>query len=401
MPIVFVHGVAVRDPDDPQYAAAQRLTRGADWPMVEAALREHVAPAVRPSAPERVALIRVYWGDLGAQPNEVVDPPVAALSDVETLAALSLAELGEVLQQSLFESLPPAQWPAAVDAVWATVADPAIRAQLAARTPKKQTSWLLKQVRERLVESAPELSRTWGQIGADFTAARRRNLRRAMGGVRRPLEELVPVFVGDVLRYLDGRGVPGAPGPIVERVLDGLAEAGEAVCGEDEPLVVLTHSMGGQLVYDALTAFAGDVYGGMPRVDLWCASASQIGLFAELGMFVAEGPPALVGVPSDRLGYLWNAWSSSDVLSFRAEGWVAGAHDTDFTFSGSLGANHMSYLTDPTFYRTLAAKVRAHCGPTTPKKPTATDPVPAAAKEPAPTEPSVRHELAQYREISD
>ena len=74
MPIVFVHGVAVRDPDDPPYAAAQRLTRGADSPMVEAALREHVAPAVRPSAPERVALIRVYWGDLGAQPNEVVEP---------------------------------------------------------------------------------------------------------------------------------------------------------------------------------------------------------------------------------------------------------------------------------------------------------------------------------------
>ena len=142
----------------------------------------------------------------------------------------------------------------------------------------------------------------------------------------------------------------------------------------------------------------------MPRVDLWCASASQIGLFAELGMFVAEGPPSVVGVPADRLGYLWNAWSSSDVLSFRAEGWVAGAHDTDFTFSGSLGANHMSYLTDPTFYRTLAAKVRAHCGPTTPRKLTATDPVPTAATElelRATDEPSVRHELAQYGEISD
>lgn len=62
MPVVFVHGVAVRDPDDPQYAAAQRLTRGADWAVVEAMLREHVAPAVRPSAPERVALVRVYWG---------------------------------------------------------------------------------------------------------------------------------------------------------------------------------------------------------------------------------------------------------------------------------------------------------------------------------------------------
>ena len=381
MPIVFVHGVAVRDPDDPQYAAAQRLTRGADWPMVEAALREHVAPAVRPSAPERVALIRVYWGDLGAQPNEVVEPPVAALSKVETLAALSPAELGEALQQSLFESLPPTQWPAAVDAAWATVADPAIRAQLAARTPKKQTSWLLKQVRGRLVEASPELSRTWGQVGADFTAARRRNLRRAMGGVRRPLEELVPVFVGDVLRYLDGRGVPGAPGPIVERVLAGLAQARDADRGAGEPLVVLSHSMGGQLVFDALTAFAGDVPGGMPRVDFWCASGGQIGLFAELGVF-AGGPPEGPSerVPEERLGYLWNAWSSTDVLSFPAEGRIAGAHDSDFAFPGGPGANHMAYLVEPDFYRTLAAKVRAHC---------------------LPPGRSVRHGLAKYEEISD
>ena len=91
MPIVFVHGVAVRDPDDPQYAAAQRLTRGADWTVVEAALREHVAPAVRPSAPERVALIRVYWGDLGAQPTEVVEGPPLTLREVESPAALTLS----------------------------------------------------------------------------------------------------------------------------------------------------------------------------------------------------------------------------------------------------------------------------------------------------------------------
>ena len=63
----------MRDPDDPQYAAAQRLTRGAAWAVVEAMLREHVAPAVRPSAPERVALVRVYWGDLGAQPGEAAE----------------------------------------------------------------------------------------------------------------------------------------------------------------------------------------------------------------------------------------------------------------------------------------------------------------------------------------
>ena len=381
MPVVFVHGVAVRDPDDPQYAAAQRLTRGADWAVVEAMLREHVAPAVRPSAPERVALVRVYWGDLGAQPGEAAEAGPPALSEVGTPAALTPSELGEALQHSLFQTLPPAQWPAVVDAVWSTVSEPALRAQLAARSPKRQARWLEKQVRGRLTEAAPELSRGFGQVAADLAASNRRNVRWAMSEVRRPFHEVVPVFVGDVLRYLDGRGAPGSPGPIVERVLAGLAQARDAERGAGEPLVVLSHSMGGQLVFDALTAFAGDVPGGMPRVDFWCASGGQIGLFAELGMF-AGGPPEGPSerVPEERLGYLWNAWSSSDVLSFPAEGRIAGAHDSDFAFPGGPGANHMAYLVQPDFYRTLAAKVRAHCPP--PGR-------------------SVRHGLAKYGEISD
>ena len=381
MPVVFVHGVAVRDPDAPQYAAAQRLTRGADWSVVEAMLREHVAPAVRPSAPERVALVRVYWGDLGAQLGEVADAGPTALSEVDTPAALTPSELGEALQHSLFQTLPPAQWPAVVDAVWSTVSEPALRAQLAARSPKRQARWLEQQVRGRLKEVAPELSRGFGQVAADLAASNRRNVRWAMSEVRRPFHEVVPVFVGDVLRYLDGRGAPGAPGPIVERVLAGLAEARDAERWAGEPLVVLSHSMGGQLVYDALTAFAGDVPGGMPRVDFWCASGGQIGLFAELGMFAGGAPGGPTeGVPQQRLGYLWNAWSSSDVLSFPAEGRIAGAHDSDFAFPGGPGANHMAYLVEPDFYRTLAAKVRAHC------------PQPGR---------SMRHDLAKYGEISD
>ena len=213
MPVVFVHGVAVRDPDDPQYAAAQRLTRGADWAVVEAMLREHVAPAVRPSAPERVALVRVYWGDLGAQPGEAAEAGPPALSEVDTPAALTPSELGEALQHSLFQTLPPAQWPAVVDAVWSTVSEPALRAQLAARSPKRQARWLEKQVRGRLTEAAPELSRGFGQVAADLAASNRRNVRWAMSEVRRPFREVVPVFVGDVLRYLDGRGAPGVAGP--------------------------------------------------------------------------------------------------------------------------------------------------------------------------------------------
>ena len=362
MPVVFVHGVAVRDPDDPQYAAVQRLTHGADWANVEAALREHVAPAVRPSAPERVALIRVYWGDLGAQRSGDIDdtPPQLRTPDTEP-AAMTPDELGEALQHKLFEALPPKLWPAVVDAVWETVSEPALRAQLAARSPKRQATWLERQVTGRLGAAAPEVSRGLGHVVAELAAARHRNVRWAMGEARRPFHEVMPVFVGDALRYLGGRGVAGAPGPIAARVLAGLAEARDAECGAGEPLVVLSHSMGGQLVFDALTAFADTIPGGMPRVDFWCASGGQLGLFAQLGMFVADGDAALAGVPPERLGYLWNAWSSSDVLSFPAQGRVARAHDSDFAFTGSPVANHMAYLTDEAFYRTLAAMVRAHC----------------------------------------
>ena len=206
-----------------------------------------------------------------------------------------------------------------------------------------------------------------------------------MAEVRRPFHGVVPVFVGDVLRYLDGRGRPGEPGPVMRRVLDALVAAGVASRATGEPLVVLTHSMGGQLVYDALTSFAADAPGGgsLPFVDLWCSAGGQVGLFAQLGVFLDAqgeaqgdesceaggdaGASALApvasprGLPPERLGYFWNAWSSSDVLSFPAEGRVAGAHDADFAYAGAATTTHLAYLKDPAFYRTLAAKVAAHC----------------------------------------
>lgn len=359
MPIVFVHGVAVRDPDDPQHTAVERLTRGAEWALVEAALREHVAPAVRPDDPAAVHLGRAYWGDLGVRRHEVLDPPVP-LRRLGLPAALTPQELAEALQRRLCEQLPPALWPAVVRAVWGVTAQPSLPAQLAARRPRKQAVWLERQVRERLSAEAPELGRAFGPVAADVAATRRRNVRRAMNEVRRPFEDIVPIFVGDVLRYLDGRGRPGAPGAITGRVLAALAAARDAPQRPGEPLVVVSHSMGGQLVYDALTAFADDLPGGLPRVDLWCVAGGQVGLFAELGMFLAPASPALVGVPASRLGYLWNAWSSTDVLSYPAQGRVARAYDSDFAYSGGLATVHTAYLRDPAFYRTLAAMVAVH-----------------------------------------
>jgi hypothetical protein len=98
----------------------------------------------------------------------------------------------------------------------------------------------------------------------------------------------------------------------------------------------------------------------LPRVDFWCASGGQLGLFAELGMFLRPEPAAVAPIPPERLGRLWNAWSSTDMLSFPAEGRVAGAHDSDFGWPGTPGTTHLAYLREPDFFRTLAAQVEVH-----------------------------------------
>jgi hypothetical protein len=262
--IVYVHGVATRDEDDPQFPLVERFAREANWPVVESMLREYVAPVLRPSDPGGVAIVRVYWGDLGMRPRVPLEVEVAssdavaghadaeadtdpegldaeglgagdtayplpvALDDVPNLAALTPAELGEALQRVLFETLPPAQWPAVVRAVWDVVGESALRAQLAARPARRQRAFLDDLVRARLREEDATLGRVIRPVRTDLVAQGRKGIRRAMGGVRRPFAGILPIFVGDILRYLDGRGRPGEPGEVIERVLDGLREAAEA-----------------------------------------------------------------------------------------------------------------------------------------------------------------------------
>lgn len=365
MPVVFIHGVAVRDEDDPQFGAVERLSRGAEWSLVERLLREYVVPVVQTAAGE-IHVNRVYWGDLATPPAQDLTADGAGMAEAAYDAAAHLDDLspevlGAVLEGRLMSALPPAYWPEVIEAVWSTVRDPAIPAQLAARSPRSQRSWLAGRVQDRLTRAAPDLDARLRTVGAEMAAVGRRGVRRAMGGVRQPLADTVPVFVGDLLRYIDGRGRPGEPGPIMERVLTGLAEARDAALAPDEPLVVLTHSMGGQLLYDAVTSFAADCPGGMPHIDVWCAAGGQVGLFRRLGMFLdsaPEGGPVAVGAAG--VGYFWNAWSSTDLLSYPAADWVADAHDTDLAYPGTVATTHNAYLSDRAFYRILAAQVVAH-----------------------------------------
>jgi hypothetical protein len=183
--------------------------------------------------------------------------------------------------------------------------------------------------------------------------------------LRPKLNDLVSVFLGDVFEYLRNRGAAGSPGEIPGRFLDKLRQAHQAkLARAGEPLVVLTHSMGGQIVYDALTSFVPhDPTFRDVRVDFWCATASQVGFFEEAKLFLAKdlaykaGAP--VPFPRAHLGVWWNVWDHNDFLSYTVKDIVSGAMDEPFDSGMSLVDAHGGYVRRPSFFRAFAGKLQA------------------------------------------
>ncbi|GHF97475.1 hypothetical protein GCM10017783_06680 [Deinococcus piscis] len=363
MPLIFVHGVAVREGNEPDWATLQQVTQGVEWRAIEALLREHVAPVMRPEAPQAAALEWLYWGDLGAHytsGGRFRGAVHAELPHLERPLDVPVAQLAQWIEDSLLPSTPAELWPATIEAAAYTASDENVRLLAASLEAEMQGEVLLAAAKARTQGHAfqPTLLPTALQV------QRRRQLQRLMGQVRRPLEDFVPIFLGDALTYLTQRGTPQQPGPVPQRILAALRRAHIQAQATDEPLVIVSHSLGCQLVYDVLSSLLpaqpdlADL-----RVDLWCAVGSQLGMFKELGLMLEDslppGTPAPERTLSDHLGYLWNVWSYSDLLSFRTEGVIPSAHDAPFPLPGHVRGDHLAYLQRPVFYAALAAKLRS------------------------------------------
>jgi hypothetical protein len=161
---------------------------------------------------------------------------------------------------------------------------------------------------------------------------------------------------------LDRRGTSAAPGDIPRRLLRALDAAWRNKIARDgEPLVVLTHSMGGQLVYDAVTHFLpNDPARQHIKIDFWCATASQVGFFEELKLFLEKPStqlPQKTPFPSGNLGCWWNLWDHNDFISFTARDVFEGVDDESFHTGASLVGAHSAYLKRPRFFRRLANKL--------------------------------------------
>lgn len=180
------------------------------------------------------------------------------------------------------------------------------------------------------------------------------------GEARPKLNEFVAYFVGDVFTYLTGRGDRNAVGPIPNRILDALRIAQKRKKDTGEKIVIVSHSMGGQLVYDALTYFCvGDPDLDTIEVDHWITCGSQVSLFAEMQLFLGQQDITGGGkLPMPTRIKSWiNYYDVNDLVGFIMEPVFQGVKDQDYDTGYGLIFAHTGFLARPSFFRAIADRL--------------------------------------------
>jgi hypothetical protein len=291
---------------------------------------------------------------------------------------LSQDELADLLAVTIASQVPQsAEQTRLILAADDVARDPATSALLGgAATAEDELDALFDEVRRRAESDATLVAAGFASSLAKVRDTLKEGFGRALGlpayavsvvaaEMRKPLNDLISVFLGDVFAYLDDRGKAPVPGEIPRRMLAKLRDAHENKTKRDgEALVVLSHSMGGQIVYDAVTHFLPNMPGFEDiRIDFWCATASQVGFFEETKLFIAQSPEYKTGnpvpFPADNLGIWWNVWDHNDFISFSGKGIFSGIDDEAFDSGMSLLGAHGGYLKRPSFFRKFAEKLEA------------------------------------------
>lgn len=304
MPIVFVHGVA------------SRLEGGHAqvWQTIKKNLRENIAPKISKDS-QNVLIEEAYWGDFG------VPEAKHSLPDDERI-------------KKLYQT---------------------------------QKSWIVRRIRSGDIQKdfLPEALKRLVDLGGHFFT-------RLIEPARKPLNKQVTLFLGDVFTYLAMRGTPENPGDITKQLLGTLKRAHDNKTEKEEyePLVVISHSMGGQLVYDAVTYYLPEM-SKIPeyesykdiRIDFWCATASQVGLFKEMKLFQADITNPFQSAekplfPDKHLNLWWNLWDANDYLSFTTGSLFDEVIDDLYDSGRSFFKAHTSHFEQPDFYKQLALMLK-------------------------------------------
>jgi hypothetical protein len=395
MPVVFVHGVSTRnDPIDNKY---EKRVSARDRRIRELLMSEE------PDRPYTGRIENPYWGKYGTKfafgmsslpaPGEGVTLGPEALVEDLSIGGVEHPEflLASIAQKSLLEAVDLAlvlaieSAPAGSDdlelsrlsRVWAdwvsTVPGDPPKADWA-RDDMTNDEFLVElSHRAELLSGTQTADVTLGggmgnALGKVAAGVRRlvgdlRNVvsRSALRVARDSLHDKVALFVGDVFEYLHKRGDSTTPGPIVREVIDAI-EAADSQRSDDDPLILIGHSLGGVILYDILTYFITDT-----RPD-WEADAlvtvgSQVGLFEEMKRFHASVPET--GINNNNVikarapaANVWiNIYDDVDVFSFQAEPIFDKVDDFRFSSRTGVLSAHSAYFLRPTLYRRLRRRL--------------------------------------------
>ena len=181
------------------------------------------------------------------------------------------------------------------------------------------------------------------------------------GELRPVVNEFVAYFIGDVLAYVSERGTDAAPGIIPSLVLNALRTAHLRKQASGEKIVVVTHSMGGQLLYDALTYYAphDPTLAGL-SVDHWISCGAQVSLFAELALLM--GRPADVAAPRKlprpaAVAAWTNFYDRNDLVGFIMAPVFEGVTDLEYNTGYGLAFAHTGFLARPSFFEAAATRL--------------------------------------------
>jgi hypothetical protein len=383
MPIVFVHGVGTRK--DKAYEHALKGRR--------ALMRSFLLPSLDLDS-GKVKFWDPYWGGDAAEfAWKYASLPSGRQEKFGPSEAVAALLLGEVWEGDL----PPSDrvvlevarrsMADAIDLLWATaleradetetetLADLAVQATTLVRNDP-EPPWLatvstdvqfVNRLSRELGTAVPasgeesfgpkraflRLREGLGRIGG---AAARLAGKAAVEVVRPSLNRSASMFVGDIFVYLQQRQRSGANAPIAKKVGDELAQAAKGRSTEDSKLVVIAHSMGGNIVYDLLSSLRTDL-----SCDVLLTVGSQVGVFAELGLFDSVVPPT--NPATDRVPQLanverWiNVFDPNDILGFAAEKIFDGVKDYQYSTGKGVLAAHSTYFIRPSFYDRLATRL--------------------------------------------
>lgn len=390
MPLVFVHGVATRK--SPDYSRMVELR--------DALFKETALAGIVPAS--EATVLNPYWGGSGVtfawnhacvpgKAFESFGPTEEVAADLLLNTADSLPEDPETTLVAMARASPRA----AIDALFGmtafddTATAPGDLARLAARAlryvDRHPTLAWLDQVRTdtvfidrlRLEMDAEEpppapATETLGlaelvaalktaatrvaKVAVDLAARDARAKTSTLVTTLRPgLDARITTFVGDVFKYLKTRGTVGHAGEIVQTVIDAVEDANRrATNRRRDPIIVVAHSMGGEIVYDVLTHFRPDL-----ACDVLVTVGSQVALFEEMKLLCASdekitGPRP--GVPKPlRVGKWINVYDSNDILSYAAEPVFTDVKDYHFDTGKTVLGAHSAYFVRPTFHQRLNA----------------------------------------------